>query len=387
MLRPASTSRHPSVRMHASLSPRTLPLICLLAASQSLIASPAIDLQKPPLKAPASVQPLSVLLPQGATLQTGTPSWEQQREEILSFWTAFLGPLPAQKAPLKSHFFEKEDLQNFTRQRVVYQIEEGIFTDAIILTPKTVHAPLPTVVVFHPTYENHYKRIVGIEGEEEPERQQAVQLVEQGYVVIAPRCFLWSELPQGYQQRGENAYAARVRLMQERHPDWKGMTRMLWDGIRAIDFAETLPFVDQTRLGIFGHSLGAKEALYLAAFDHRPKCVVFSEGGIGLQQSNWHDVWYLGPTILDQNFAHDHHELLALTAPTPTLLLAGGEGKGAADTDKSWLYVNAALPVFKLLKAGNDLGWLNHGLGHRYGAEARVAAEAFLKTHLGKTAP
>ena len=94
--------------------------------------------------------------------------------------------------------------------------------------------------------------------------------------------------------------------------------------------------------------------------------------------SNWQDVWYLGKDIQQSGFAHDHHELLALIAPRPFLLLAGN----SADTDKSWAFIDAARPVYQLLGAPENIGWFNHGLGHRYGGAARSVAEAFLNRYL-----
>ena len=53
---------------------------------------------------------------------------------------------------------------------------------------------------------------------------------------------------------------------------------MLYDAMRAVDVLESLPQVDRNRIGAVGHSLGAKETLYLAAFDERVKVAVASEG-------------------------------------------------------------------------------------------------------------
>ena len=143
------------------------------------------------------------------------------------------------------------------------------------------------------------------------------------------------------------------------------MTRMTWDGIRAIDFIQTLPAVDPQRIGIFGHSLGAKEALYVAAFDERVKCTRISEGGIGLGFSNWEDGWYLGPQITAAGFGREHHELLALIAPRPFLLLAGE----SADGDRSWTYMEAALPVYPLVRETHQSGmvqsWCRPSLSSR----------------------
>jgi dienelactone hydrolase len=348
---------------------------CLLPlVIASLGAAPLPDLQRPPAKVPTNAPTISPLIGDHFT----KADWPKRRDELRREWTRFLGEFPKSKSPLAAEFLAKEKLPTFTRQLVTYQIEDGVRTDAMLLVPKGAKGKLSGIVLFHPTYSNHYARVVGLEGSDEPERQQAVQLVERGYVVLAPRCFIWAELPPGYQKKGESIYVANVRRMQERHPSWKGMTRMTWDGIRALDFIETLPNVDAKRLGIFGHSLGAKEVIYVAAFDERVKCAVSSEGGVGTKLSNWQDVWYLGPAIKQPGFAREHHELLALIAPRPFLLLGGN----SADNDASWSFIETTLPVYRLLGAPQNLGWFNHALGHRYGDIARPVAEAFLDKFL-----
>lgn len=346
-----------------------------------LWAQTSVDLQKPPAGSMADAPRLTPVLEPGASKS----DWQRRRAELKAEWTKFLGAFPESKVPLEPEFLEKEELPTFTRQRLTYNVESGVRTDAMLLVPKGATGKRPGIVLFHPTYQNHYARVVGLEGNDEPERQQAVQLVERGYVVLCPRCFIWADLPADAQPKpGQSSYVANVNLMQQRHPDWKGMTRMTWDGIRALDLMETLPDVDAERIGIFGHSLGAKEVIYVAAFDDRPKCVVSSEGGVGLTMSNWHDVWYLGPEIREPGFKREHHELLALIAPRPFLLLAGN----SADSDKSWAFIEAALPAYRVLGAATHLGWFNHALGHRYGGAARPVAEAFLDQHLkGPAAP
>ena len=155
---------------------------------------------------------------------------------------------------------------------------------------------------------------------------------------------------------------------------------MTFDAIRAADFLESLPNVDKRRIGCIGHSLGGKVALYAAAFDERYRAAVSSEGGIGLKFSNWEAPWYFGPEIREPGFALENHEVLSLIAPRAFLLLAGD----SADGDKSWAFIEAALPVYKLLGASENFGWFNHHQGHRYSPEARQVAEAFLDEHLRK---
>jgi len=352
----------------------------LLLTSASLWANTLRDIQRPPASPPADMPVLTSVMTNraGQPVKTGA-DWQKRREELREDWTKVLGELPHTKASLDPEFFAKEDMTTYTRRKMTYQIEEGVRIDAMLLEPKGTKDRLPGIVLFHPTYTNNYARAVGLEGDD-PERAHAVQLVGRGYVVLAPRCFIYSELPKGFQKTGERIWEACARWMRQSHPDWRSITRMTWDGIRAIDMIQTLPNVDAGRIGIFGHSLGAKQVIYVGAFDERVKCAVSSEGGVGLKFSNWDAVWYLGPDIKKPEFIRDHHELLAMTAPRPFLLLAGN----SADNDKSWAFIEAALPVYRLLGAPENVGWLNHGLGHRYGAEARTLAEEFFDRHLKK---
>jgi dienelactone hydrolase len=330
-----------------------------------------VDLLRPPAIVPAARSVLGPLLPGAYTPE----AWEGRRAELQGEWTRILGGFPQTKVALAPDSGVREELASFTRQRVTYQIEEGVRTDAMLLIPKGAAGARPGIVLFHPTYDGHYARVAGMESGAEPERQQAVQLVEHGYVVLCPRCFLWDEFPgETPAKTGTALYLANVNRMQERHPGWTGLTRMTWDGIRAIDFIQTLPAVDPQCIGIFGHSLGAKEVLYVAAFDERVKCIVSSEGGIGLSFSNWEDGWYLGPQITAAGFGREHHELLALIAPRPFLLPAGE----SADGDRSWPYLEAALPAYRWSGKPTYLAWFNHGAGHRYPPEAPRVAEAFL---------
>jgi hypothetical protein len=138
------------------------------------------------------------------------------------------------------------------------------------------------------------------------------------------------------------------------------MARMLLDAQVAVDLLADRDDVDPKRIGAVGHSLGAKEVLYLAALDERIRATVSSEGGIGTRFSNWDASWYLGEAIKDAKFDHEHHELLALAAPRAFLLIGGDSADGA----RSWPFIEAALPVYRLYEVRPRLGLLNHGRGH-----------------------
>jgi hypothetical protein len=128
--------------------------------------------------------------------------------------------------------------------------------------------------------------------------------------------------------------------------------------------------------------LGAKEALYLAAFDDRIKVAVASEGGIRFRSTNWDAPWYLGTAIREDSFPLNHHQLLALIAPRPFLILAGEKGSGAADSNRNWPYLIAAQPVYRLYDRPVRLGMFNHEQGHSIPPAAFSRMRDWLGTYL-----
>jgi dienelactone hydrolase len=355
--------------MAMSCAGRILLLFVLLASGAPGFARrPA--LQRPPEVMPADMPELSPLLRDARGEPINTKSaWRRQREIIRREWLKFLGGLPANKPPLKAQILSSEELPDFTREQVRYQIEDGVFTDGYLLAPRNRRGQRPAVVVFHPTTPVQAKGVAGLVAEYEQEKWQGVQLARRGYVVLCPRNYIFTD---------GDTWTGNARRVLRAHPNWTGITRMVWDARRAVDFLESLPAVDRRRIGCLGHSLGGKQALYAAAFDERIQAAVSSEGGLGLRFSNWDAIWYLGPKVREPGFHLEHHQLLALVAPRAFLLLAGD----SADGDRSWAYLAAALPVYELLGAPAKLGWFNHHLGHRYPLEARRVAEEFLDRHL-----
>jgi hypothetical protein len=329
----------------------------------------AQGLLNPPAKLPEGAPKLSVLIA-ATTIASGAAreEWAHRRAAIREDWLTRLGPLPTSRVPVNLEILTTEELPEFVRQHVRYTIEKDVFTDGYLLTPRNTAGKLPAVVVFHQTTKTQAQQVAGIDSSN-PELMHGVDLVRRGYVVLCPRCYIFAE--------GAD-YAGHVAIMKQRHPDWTGMARMTWDGMRAMDVLESLPNVDRERMGGLGHSLGAKEVLYAAAFDERYKVAVFSEGGIGLRFSNWEAIWYLGPQITEPGFKLEHHQLLALIAPRGFLLLAGD----SADSDRSWPFIEAVVPVYRIFGAERSIGWLNHRGGHRYPPAARESAEKFLDAHL-----
>lgn len=317
---------------------------------------------------PEPWRPLSPLLTGDEANAKG--SWNRRREELRAAWQANLGDMPQPPRELALKSLRSERLDWGTRELVEYEGEPGLRVQAYILKPKGDAGPRPGIVALHPTTNLSIDAIAGVQGE--PRQHTGVKLAQAGFVVVCPRCFLWQDVPD------LNAAVARHR---ERHPQTTGMAKMLYDAQRGVDLLLGQPEVDPKRVGAFGHSLGAKEVLYLMAFDDRVRAGVASEGGVALDSTNWDASWYLGPQAKDPMWKRNHHELLGLIAPRPFLVIGGEQGPGAADGTRSIPYLVAAEPVYALSGSPIRLGLLNHGQGHPLTPAAFEKAIEWLKTY------
>lgn len=284
------------------------------------------------------------------------PAWEVKRKEIKECWQAYLGFLKPDSNKPSVSILNEEKTGPLIRQLIEYESGQGDLAQAYLIRPAVISQTLPGVVALHSTSDNKMLYISGVEkGDTAP---LGYDLAMQGVVVICPMCFLW-------RNRGERGWEQQAQRFISSHPGSKGMAKMLFDGMRAVDVLCAFEFVDRGRIGAVGHSLGGKEAFYLGAFDDRVTVIVSNEGGIGIDFSNWDDLWYLGKEI--HNFGHQHHELLALCAPKPFLLIGGDY----ADGKRSIPYIDAVKPVYKLYGKPDNLSLFNHGSGHEVTAEAK----------------
>lgn len=299
--------------------------------------------------------------------------WKKRRAEIRRAWMTFLGPMPKKRPKVTLKVLRTDKLKTVTRQLVQYESEPGLNVEGYLLRPNELRngEKHPAIVGLHQTTRDTIEQIAGVKGPES--MQLGLKLAQRGFVVFCPRCFLWQSAPN---------YRAAVAAFKKRHPKTLGMHKMLYDAMRGVDVLASLPYVDAGRIGAVGHSLGAKEALYLTAFDDRIKAAVASEGGIAFDSTNWDAPWYLGKGIHAKGFERNHHELVGLIAPRPFLVLGGEKGRGAADGNRSWPYLAAAHPVCRLYKQPVRIGIYNHGQGHSIPPKAMSRLVEWLETYL-----
>ena len=241
----------------------------------------------------------------------------------------------------------------------------------------------------------------------EPENWWGSYLASHGYVVLTSWSFI-----RNYRQgtRGKQA----LDLVYERFGHWLGMGKMVHDVSREIEYLRSLPQVDASRIGFMGFSLSAKAAVYVAAFNPDVKVTVSVDPHIALNGgTNWYAPWYLdwqrhfddihtpdypvpelrgtpqsllNPDVKRPGFERDHHELLALAAPRPFLLIGGSQSVDQGhDSDdlESWGYVNRAKEVYTLLGVPERLQYCSTSNGHHAtGEQIDPAWKAFLDYYL-----
>ena len=344
------------------------------------------------LRTPPDRLPADAVIPPPLDFGETPEGWRERRPEIAGRRLDFLGPFP-ERCDLAAEVLEEQEFDTYIRRRVRYRVEDldgGVWVEAFLLSPKEVGEPAPAVVVFHPTSHFTLREPIGLAGPSS--LHTALHLVERGYVVLCPRNFLWDyrghALPEATDWR--EPLEALMRRFAADHPGWTGMGKMVWDGIRAVDYLCSLDGVDGGRIGCFGFSLGGKEALYVPAFDERIRAAVSAEGGIALAYSNWHDSWYLGGRVRDEGFAMDNHEVLALIAPRAFLLVGSmggvsedtGEEIEGYDGERSWPFIEVVLPLWRMFGAEERIGVLSHGHGHSMPRVARDTAYAWLDAFL-----
>jgi len=239
------------------------------------------------------------------------------------------------------------------------QVEADAWEKILVMKPRRAsQVPLPVVIVPYYDVDVPAGRDMGGRQYMPPGvRSYALLAVQAGYMAVAIQWF--------GEGSGESLPEAVAELAL-RHPQLTGLGKWVNDARVLVNFLYTQPDVDRERIAIMGHSLGGKMALYAGALDDRIAVTVASEPGIGFSSSNYEDFWYWGDRLATLPAGTDQHELLAIMAPRPFLLIAGDN----ADKDSSWNYIEAARPYYARAGDAERIGMLNHRTGHTPTPEA-----------------
>lgn len=202
-----------------------------------------------------------------------------------------------------------------------------------------------------------------------------LQLAQAGHAVLAVPW--WFEQVAAADAATSDALGLEARYgpAAERHRREQPMTglgRSIADLMLAVTALQESGLAPASRLASFGHSLGGKLSLHLAALDPRIEAGAAHEPGLGFAHSNWGDPWYLDGDIPG---GRDQDELLGLVAPRPFLLAGGGDGDGVHNLD---LFRSAR----RRWPEEQGLDLLLHDGGHPVPAHVMAGIAAWLRERL-----
>jgi dienelactone hydrolase len=244
------------------------------------------------------------------------PRWLAGRRARL---TELLGPMPS-PVPLSTETLESVECDGYRRDKVVFDTEDTMSVPAYLLIPDGRVSEGAAVLACH-GHGPGKSQAVGLEHTNAPNSDYALQLVRQGYVVLAPdlRCF-----GERLDWNPDDHYACDTNLVHAAMAGWNPLAQNVWDLARCLDVLTGHPLVDASRIGMVGLSYGGTVTLFTAAGDDRVAAAVVSG-----YFSSWRVAHQMPWNMCGSQVLHgmlgrlEHEDLGALIAPRPLLIESG----------------------------------------------------------------
>jgi hypothetical protein len=340
---------------------------------------------------PYPLLPDPLRLENGAEVTSAETWWARRRPEIVElFDREIYGRLPENVPSVTWVVAETREVEvagvAMSERRLEGRVDNAaypaieVMIQMTVATPRNTTSPVPVLLMFGRADFGGGATPPAPNPAAGPGKDEQLVAAGWGYAYVNP----------GSIQADNGAGLTRgiiglVNRGQPRRPDdWGSLRAWAWGASRALDYLETMPQVDATRVGIEGVSRFGKAALVTMAYDQRFAAVLVGssgEGGASLLRRNFGESvenltapnqyhWMAGNFLkygtAESSFGQmtpgdlpvDSHQLLALAAPRPTFISYGIPERGDAhwlDHQGSYMAAVAAGPVFRLLGA-RDLG-------------------------------
>jgi len=303
-----------------------------------------------------------------------------------------LGAFPKEKIALDAKIISEDDCVTYIRRKVTIQLQPDDRMPTYVLIPKNVKGRRPAIICFYGTTSGAGKdTTVGLSGRApgsppHPNLSFAIDMVEAGFVAFAA----------DYLRDGERVTPGKKPYdtadFYKRFPDWSVHGKDVWDTSRAIDYLETLDFVDAQKIGMVGHSYGGHSTIFTAALDGRIKVAVangpvsdFLHHGrhwaVPKGGGNSQSMPRLRPYVLDHTLALPvtFYEFTSLIAPRPLLV---GQAVGERRPMEEENYA-AVKHVYDALGHPSRVIYHWYAGDHDFPLEARRAAVEWFEKWLG----
>ena len=235
--------------------------------------------------------------------------YQQRRRKEL--WN-LLGDLPSEHEPAPARLIRTEKHDGYTLERLILDLNGIEPVPALLLIPDRRQDRAPGLLFIH-WHAGQYDL-----GKEQLLRDTSVQpayapvCVEKGLVTLAIDSWCFGERKQ--EANGSQGEEDAFKLMLWRGQVLWGM--MMFDEFRALTYLAGRPEVDPSRLGVFGMSMGATKAWWLAGLDPRVRvamdvcCLTDYESLIAAHGLSGHGAYYFVPALLKHFDTFQINELI-----------------------------------------------------------------------------
>ena len=286
------------------------------------------------------------------------------REQVLV--SCGLWPMP-EKTPLQWHVFGRIEREGYSVEKVYFQPLPGFYLAGNLYHPVgRGKGPFPAILNPH----GHWKEGRFADNKDGSEAARCISFARQGMIAFSYDMVGYNDT--FFPERGnvppdQHYLAHRHFATNQVNLLWNIslMGLQTWDSIRALDFLESLPDVDRTRLACTGESGGGTQTFMLGAVEDRlaaqaPIVMVSHtmQGGCSCENEPGLRVEY------------SNMEIAAAAAPRPQILVAA-----SGDWTKDTLTVEgpAIEHIYQLLHAPDRFQYVRFNFGHNYNQTSREA--------------
>jgi dienelactone hydrolase len=278
--------------------------------------------------------------------------WQAARPELRKQLLYMLGldPLPA-KTDLHATVTGTTDGGSFVVERLHFQSRPGLYVTANFYHPKDIDKPLPAILYL--CGHSPVKRDGVSYGNKAAHQHHAAWFARHGYCCLVLDTLQLGEI----EGLHHGTYREKMWWWISRGYTPAGVEA--WNAVRALDYLQTRPEVNPTKIGVTGRSGGGAYTWWLAAIDDRPACFVPVAGITDLQNhvvdgcvEGHCDCMYMVNT-----YGWDFATVAALAAPRP-LLFSNSDKDTIFPLDGVYRTHAKLKRIYDLHKAADKLGLL-----------------------------
>jgi len=271
--------------------------------------------------------------------------------ELMSYRPEATNPRP--------QILERVDKGDYVRERLKFWSAPDVEVPCYFLIPKRAKFPVPAVVALHDhggfyywgkekliETENEHPMLAAYRKEYYDGSSFPASLAQRGYAVIVidmfyhgeRRLILDEDLERGTNDRSKLEPEETIRKINHRAGSaeetvfrnilhsgftWGGV--LVWDDIRTVDYLQTRPEVDPSRIACVGLSVGGWRTVFLAGLDSRIKAACVVGWMTSFRYLIPHYEVYTVPSGMVPGLLEymDYPDVGSLSMPTPLLVVHG----------------------------------------------------------------